>query len=447
MKKYINIIIMIIISAILVMLPMSEIEAASFNVSNSNVTLDVEKSTTITINASTHTGRINITSSNSNVASVNTNSIWVENNSQSITISGKSEGTATITISGELYDSTIEGEQQYLKTINVTVNKVKEEKPVTPEPEKPTEEKPIEKPVENPKPEPEKPAVEEKPNFTDTNKTMYASRDINLRASWSTNSKATYIDKGTELKVTATSSNKVNGYVWYRVTYEGKTYYAASNLLTSTKPEDEKVQDEKPVDEPKEEPEVIVEEPTNEEDVDKITTTGLKKLDIEGLTLTPTFSSGVYEYRAVVKENISELKINAEANIENATITIAGNENLVEGENLITIIIYNAKKEVEATYQITVNKSTLDLSKTDKMLQIGTKEATRNLIIFIAAFAIAIIVLIVVLLLKRRNDYEYYDEEEEEFTYFRENVENISSNTAKEQYIESKKEKRKGKHF
>lgn len=350
-------------------------------------------------------------------------------------------GQYTISITGDITDAN-GYTKEISKNCTVTIN----EKPVTPEPEKPIE-KPIEKPTETQKPEPEKPNVEEKPNFTDTNKTMYASKDINLRASWSTNSKATSINKGTELKVTATSSNKVNGYIWYRVSFNGQTLYVASNLVTTTKPEEEKVQDEKPVEEPKEEPEVIVEEPTNKEEEDKLTTTGLKKLEIEGLKLTPTFNSGIYEYRVIVKENISELKINAESIIENATITIAGNENLVEGENLITIIIYNAKKEVEATYQITVNKSTLDLRKTDKMLQLGTKQATRNLIIFIAAFAIAIIVLIVILLLKRRNNYEYYDEEEEELTDFRENVENIPSNTAEKSNTENKKEKRKGKHF
>lgn len=446
MKKNINIIITVIIAAILIMLPIQKAEAASFTVSNSSVTLDIEKSTTITINALTHTGRINITSSNSNVASVNTNSIWVENNSQSITIAAKSEGNATITISGELYDTTIEGEQQYTKTINVTVNKVKEETPVTPEPEPetPTVNPEPEQPTEEPKEE--TPVVEEKPNFTDTNKTMYASKDINLRASWSTSSKATSIDKGTELTVTATSSNKVNGYVWYRVTYNGQTLYVASNLLTATKPEEEKPAQDEPTEEPQdEEPEVTTDEPKNDETSE--VTEGLKSLEIEGLTLTPTFSSNVYEYRVIVKENLSELKINAVAAIENATITIAGNQNLQEGENLITIIVYNAKKEVEATYQITANKSTLDLSSTDKMLQIGTKEATRNLIIFIAAFVIAIIVLIVVLVLKHRNNYEYYDEDEEEFTDFEENVENTPNNVAQDEYQETKREKRKGKHF
>lgn len=443
MRKYINIIITVIITAILIMLPMQKTEAANFTISNSSVTLDVEKTTTININASTHTGRINITSSNSNVASVNTNSIWAENNSQSITISAKSEGTATITISGELFDTTINGEQKYTQTISVTVNKVKEEKPVTPEPE-PEPEQPTEKPTVDPKPETEKPVVEEKPNFTDTNKTMYAAKDnMNLRASWSTSSKATTIKKGTELKVTATSDNKVNEYIWYRVTYNGQTLYVASNLLTTTKPEEEKKQEEKPVEEPKKDSEVTTEKTTSNET--SKATKGLKGLEIEGLTLEPKFSANIYEYKVILKENLKELKINAELAVENSTITVAGNQELQEGENILTIIVYNAKKEVEATYQIIVNKSTLDLSSTDKMLQIGTKEATRNLIIFIASLAVAIIVLIIVLVIKHRNDYEYY--EEDEYTDSEETVQNIPNITLQNEYQETKGEKKKGKHF
>ena len=444
MKKNINIIITVIIAVILIMLPMQKVEAASFTVSNSKVTLDIEKNATITINASTHTGRVNITSSNSNVATASTNSLWVENNSQSITISAKGEGSATITITGDLYDSAIEDEKTYTQTINVTVNKPKEDKPVTPEPEPETP---------TVKPEPEKPVVEEKPNFTDTNKKMYASKDINLRSSWSTSSKATSIDKGTELTVTATSSNKVNGYVWYRVSYNGNTLYVASNLLTSTKPEDpvqEEPTEEKTAEEkPKEEPTVTIEQPEKEDDnnKDKVETNGLKSLEIEGITLSPEFSSDIYEYRAIVKENVSEVQIKTETILEDATVSVAGNNDLQEGENLITIIVRNAKKEVIATYQITLNKSTLNLSDTDKLLQLGTKEATRNLIIFIIALAITIIVLIVILVLKHKNNYEYYDEEEEEFTDFEETVESTTQNTVQNEYPETKREKKKGKHF
>lgn len=105
------------------LLPLPIAEAANFTVSKSNVSIENGKSTTITIKAPTHTGRIDITSSNSNIATVSDSSLWVENNSKVITISAKSTGTATITIKGELYDETIGGEAEYSRTISVNVTK------------------------------------------------------------------------------------------------------------------------------------------------------------------------------------------------------------------------------------------------------------------------------------------------------------------------------------
>ena len=70
---------------------------------------------------------------------------------------------------------------------------------------------PTPEPEPTPTPEPEKPT---EPTFTDTNKTMYSTGNINLRTSWSTSSSATSIEKGTELNVTGTSTEKINGYVW-----------------------------------------------------------------------------------------------------------------------------------------------------------------------------------------------------------------------------------------
>lgn len=127
MNRRIISLVIIISTTLIMLLPQPKVEAASFTVSKSSVTLDIGKSSTITINASTHTGRINITSSNSNVASISEGSLWVENNSQTITISAKSAGKETITISGELFDSALEQELTYTKTISVTVNKPKEE--------------------------------------------------------------------------------------------------------------------------------------------------------------------------------------------------------------------------------------------------------------------------------------------------------------------------------
>lgn len=361
-------------------------------------------------------------------------------------------GTYTITVSGDITDAN--GSTQDLnKSCTVTVN----EKPVTPTPapEQPTT--PEQKP-ETPVTKPETPQVEEKPNFTNTNKTMYASKDINLRASWSTESTATSIEEGTELTVTATSSNKVNGYVWYRVTYNGKTLYVASSLLTDKK--QEKVEEpEQPLEENSQETPTVeeIQNINQEEDETDIVKAGLQSLQIEGVTLSPTFNPEVYEYRTIVKESLSELIINAVPAVEGWAVTVAGNSNLVEGENLITIVVYNAEGNVEATYQITVNKNTLDLSETDNMLKLGTQTARRNLIMFIAILIIVLIALIVVMVLRRKNQSDEEYEEEQEFTNNEENVENSEETGAEEEQVNEednqeevhrpRKDKRKGKHF
>ena len=105
----------------LTVLPLPVAEAANFTVSKSNVSIEKGKSSTITINAPTHTGRIDIISSNSVIATTNTSNLWVENDLKTITISANSVGTAIITIKGELYDSSTDEESEFSRTINVTV--------------------------------------------------------------------------------------------------------------------------------------------------------------------------------------------------------------------------------------------------------------------------------------------------------------------------------------
>ena len=121
--KIIKTLVLITAFMLIAIIPIPKVEAASFTVSKTNVSVEIGKAATITVNASTHTGRINVTSSNTSVATVSSGSFWVENNSQTFTISGKAEGTATITVQGELYDSSTEEEKVFTKTINDTVTK------------------------------------------------------------------------------------------------------------------------------------------------------------------------------------------------------------------------------------------------------------------------------------------------------------------------------------
>ncbi|MBQ2836181.1 MAG: cadherin-like beta sandwich domain-containing protein [Clostridia bacterium] len=84
---------------------------------------------------------------------------------------------------------------------------------------------------------------------------------------------------------------------------------------------------------------------------------GLSTLTVTGLTLNPKFDVETYEYTLDLKQDLTSLQIVAKANDENATVEIVGNENLQEGENVITILVKNEGTEEVATYQIIVNKT------------------------------------------------------------------------------------------
>ena len=70
----------------------------SYTISYNTSTLTYGDSLTVSIKANNATGRFNISSSNTSVATVSTSSVWLENNSQSITIKSVGAGTSTITI-------------------------------------------------------------------------------------------------------------------------------------------------------------------------------------------------------------------------------------------------------------------------------------------------------------------------------------------------------------
>lgn len=84
----------------------------------------------------------------------------------------------------------------------------------------------------------------------------------------------------------------------------------------------------------------------------------LSSLSIKNFNLSPKFDPETYEYTLGIKEDIDSLEIEAKANNSNATVEIVGNENLKNGENIITILVSNPETEEYATYQIIVNKNT-----------------------------------------------------------------------------------------
>lgn len=197
---------------------------------------------------------------------------------------------------------------------------------------------------------------EQKPSFTSVNKKVYAKDTINLRSSWSTSSSGVTVKKGTEMTLTGTSSKAVNGYVWYRVTYNGATKYVSSSLVTTTKPTDNKDADTQN--------DTKTDNTNDKKDSSKATSTNLKSLNVTPTGLSPAFSTGTTEYTMTVGSNIEKIEVNAVAEDNNASVIVEGNKNITIGNNKITITV--TAGENTKIYHINVtkeNKKQLQLSE------------------------------------------------------------------------------------
>jgi hypothetical protein len=142
----------------------------------------------------------------------------------------------------------------------------------------------------------------------------------------------------------------------------------------------------------------------SEEEIESLV---LKSLTIKGVELKG-FSPEKFEYDVEFKD-LDKLEIEAIANEDDATVEILGNENLVEGENTITIIVTSKDGEQIVTYQIKANKLSNESQTQNKELNI------KSMVIF-GVIAIVILILIIALIIKfvKNNntptiDYEYND--------------------------------------
>ena len=132
---------------------------------------------------------------------------------------------------------------------------------------------------------------------------------------------------------------------------------------------------------------------------------GLAELSVDGYTLSPEFNSNEYSYIVDVPDlSVTSLKINALTNDENAEVEIIGADNLVQGENIITILVKNADGENTVTYQITAN-----IHEPEKtQLIAGIDDEDLFLYGGIAIGVIVVIIIIVVIVIhNRKRDEEF----------------------------------------
>lgn len=171
------------------------------------------------------------------------------------------------------------------------------------------------------------------PTFTKVNETVYVTKKVNVRQSYSTSSKSlATLEVGTSLTRTGKGSNG-----WSRVTYNGKEAYVNASYLSTKKPE------EKPEEKPAEE-----ETPT-----EKSSNVALKSLKVTPGELSPAFAKETTSYDMQVEQSVTEVTIEALAEDEKAKVEVTGNKDLQLGDNTVTITV-TAEDETTRTYTITV---------------------------------------------------------------------------------------------
>ena len=176
---------------------------------------------------------------------------------------------------------------------------------------------------------------------------------------------------------------------------------------------------------------------------------GLKELKIEEIEITPEFKTDIYEYSAELKEDKTSLELTTVPTVENAEIEVTGNEDLKDGENIITVIVKEKDTDKTATYQITVNKISNEQNITDTT--INKMQLSQNKIIVICAgvAVILLIIIILIVIIKKRksvnNSEEYYYSE----LYSNDDKEEDLQEQIEEDYEEQPKKKKhsKGKRF
>ena len=163
------------------------------------------------------------------------------------------------------------------------------------------------------------------------------------------------------------------------------------------------------------------EEENKENDENTVPQGDLTKLEVKGFTLNPQFSPTTYSYKLDVKNDVSKLDISTQARNDKIKVEVVGNENLKEGENIITVLVTNEVTNDNATYQIVVNKAAKSensqvatnnsISKANKIRKI--------LFILILVFVAVIITGFIIYFRNKKNEdddsiYEYDEEDLED---------------------------------
>ena len=184
---------------------------------------------------------------------------------------------------------------------------------------------------------------------------------------------------------------------------------------------------------------------------------GLSSLKIEDLKIEPDFKTNVYEYRVKYIGEKEKLDIEATTTNSNYKVEITGNNELKEGENIITILVSDANSNNIATYQVIVNKSLVDEETLAKEQEQKQKEEQKKKMMVaggIGAGLLVFIIAIVAIVKHRQNKawaeeysvpYSGINDDEDEFLQENEEIQNTVDNNPENDFSEEPLTKEKAR--
>lgn len=188
------------------------------------------------------------------------------------------------------------------------------------------------------------------------------------------------------------------------------------------------------------------------------------------LELSPKFSSEVYEYSVTIPEelnDITKLDITALGDRDDFTVDIEGNEELVDGENIVTITVKSKDGEKKQEYKIKVEKTPKTVEAITTPVPLVQEQPTeeekfpsqlvKNIIIIVTLVALVAGIVFAVVEYKYTNrgssEYSFGNESygtiefEEEVNENEEEFEERENMYRDEEDDDERRIRRKGKHF
>lgn len=127
----------------------------------------------------------------------------------------------------------------------------------------------------------------------------------------------------------------------------------------------------------------------------------LSSLQIEGIDLEPVFDSDTFYYTSsLIDTELTSLNVNAVANENDANIEITGADKLVDGENLINIIVSN--EDDTTIYQVNLEVDMLGEKEKEKDNVITrVRKIINYTLLGIAGFLLFIVFILVIVLIRK----------------------------------------------